>query len=181
MMVLRPLAFSWMLAAPALAVVGRSSTLTAVEISPSEYLYVPIIPRLLQTADEAFSEGNDGPWSSFFLRVGTPEQDVRVLVSTASSESMVILSEYGCSGSAFTTVPANCAVSRGNLFNLNKSSSWQDQGVYGINQNGVGLEANLGYSQRVEFGLDTLGPGLTGPKLENQTVAGIATADLFYL
>jgi hypothetical protein len=54
-------------------------------------------------------------------------------------------------------------------------------GLYGINDDGVGLEANLGYDQRAEFARDTLGLGLTGPKLENQTVAGIATAEPFYL
>jgi hypothetical protein len=54
-------------------------------------------------------------------------------------------------------------------------------GIYGINQNGVGLEANLGYSQRAEFGLENLGIGLQGPSLSNQTVAGIATAEPFYL
>ncbi|KAI0009995.1 acid protease [Xylariaceae sp. FL0662B] len=136
----------------------------AVVISPSEYF-----------------EGNDGPWSSFFLRVGTPEQDVRALVSTASPESMVVLSDYGCSTSVFETVPANCAVSRGNLFIPNKSLSWDELGIFGINENGVGLEANLGYSQRSEVGLETLGIGLTGPKLDNQTVAGIATPEPFYL
>lgn len=54
-------------------------------------------------------------------------------------------------------------------------------GLYEINGDGVGLEANLGYSQRAEFGLDSLGIGLTEPTLDNQTIAGIATADPFYL
>ncbi|KAI1116738.1 aspartic peptidase domain-containing protein [Nemania sp. NC0429] len=136
----------------------------AVVISPSEYF-----------------EGNDGPWSTFNLRVGTPEQDVRVLVSTASPESFVVLSDYGCSTSVFDVVPGNCAISRGLLFNPNQSSSWHELGLFGINENGVGLEANLGYSQRSEFATETLGLGLTGPTLENQTVAGIATAEPFYL
>jgi hypothetical protein len=127
------------------------------------------------------SEGNDGPWSSFYLRVGTPEQSVRVLVSTASPESMVVLSDYGCSNSVFSNAPSDCAVSRGTLFNANQSSSWTELGLFGINQNGVGLEANLGYSQRADFGLDTLSIGLTGPTLKNQTVAGIATPEPFYL
>lgn len=127
------------------------------------------------------SEGNDGPWSSFFLRVGTPEQYVRVLVSTASPESMVVLSEYGCSDSVFANAPSNCASSRGDLFNLNKSSSWNELGIFNINNNGVGLEANLGYSQRSEFGTDDIGLSLNGPKLENQTLAGIATPEPFYL
>ncbi|KAF7125408.1 hypothetical protein CNMCM5793_001586 [Aspergillus hiratsukae] len=94
---------------------------------------------------------------------------------------MVVLSDYGCSASVFTEVPSNCAVSRGTLFNANQSSSWHELGLYGINQNGVGLEANLGYSLRAEFALDTLGVGLTGPKLENQTIAGIAAPEPFYL
>jgi hypothetical protein len=94
---------------------------------------------------------------------------------------MVVLSDYGCSTSVFTEVPSNCAVSRGTLFNANQSSSWRELGLFGINQNGVGLEANLGYSLRAEFALDTLGVGLTGPKLQNQTIAGIAAPEPFYL
>lgn len=132
-------------------------------------------------ANCAFSEGNDGPWSTFHLRVGTPEQSVRVLVSTASPESLVVLSDYGCSKSVFQTVPSDCAVSRGTLFNANHSSTWDDLGLYGINDNGVGLEANLGYYQRAEFARETLGVGLTGQRLEKQTLAGIATAEPFYL
>lgn len=128
-----------------------------------------------------FSEGNDGPWSSFYLQVGTPEQSVRVLVSTASPESMVVLSDYGCSDSVFPNAPSDCAVSRGTLFSMNQSSTWDELGLFGINQNGVGLEANLGYYQRAEFALDTIGVGLTGPTLKNQTVAGIATPEPFYL
>ena len=72
-------------------------------------------------------------------------------------------------------------MSRGGLFNPNQSSTWQDVGIYGINQNGVGLEANLGYVQRAQFGLEHLGLGLSGPAFENQTVAGIATPEPFYL
>ncbi|KAJ5194509.1 uncharacterized protein N7498_007947 [Penicillium cinerascens] len=94
---------------------------------------------------------------------------------------MVVLSGYGCSTSVFTEVPSDCAVSRGTLFNANQSSSWHELGLYGINENGVGLEANLGYSQRAEFALDTLGISLTGPRLDNQTIAGIATPEPFYL
>jgi len=132
-------------------------------------------------ANKAPSEGNDGPWSSFFIRVGTPEQTVRVLVSTASPETLVVLSEYGCSTSIFAVVPDNCAVSRGVLFNPNASSTWHRVGTFGISQDGVGLEANLGYAQRADFSLETLGIGLTGPSLRNQTVAGIATGEPFYL
>lgn len=104
-----------------------------------------------------------------------------MLVSTASPESMVVLSDYGCSTSVFSNTPSDCAVSRGTLFNASQSSSWQDLGLFGINQDGVGLEANLGYYQRADFALDTLSIGLTGPILKNQTIAGIATPEPFYL
>jgi hypothetical protein len=127
------------------------------------------------------SEGNDGPWSSFNLRAGTPEQSLRVLVSTAASESLVVLSDYGCSDSVFPNAPSDCAFSRGTLFNANQSSTWDELGLFGINQDGVGLEANLGYYQRADFALDSLSIGLTGPTVKNQTVAGIATPDPFYL
>lgn len=115
------------------------------------------------------------------MRVGTPEQDVRVLVSTASPQTMVVLEGLGCSSSVFATVPPDCAVSRGTLFNPKDSSSWTDAGQYDINDGKVGLEANLGYSQPSQFGLDNLGVGFTGPSLKNQTVAGFATADPLYL
>ncbi|KAI6762417.1 hypothetical protein HG530_008397 [Fusarium avenaceum] len=71
------------------------------------------------------------------------------------------------------------------MFTHNKSSTWNELGVYGINGGGVGLEANLGYVQPAKFGLDTLGLGLVdgsnGITLENQTIGGIATASPFYL
>ena len=52
-----------------------------------------------------------------------------------------------------------------------------------INGDGVGLEANLGYSEAADYGLETLGLGYVadGPTLENMTVAGIATTSPFYL
>ncbi|KAK0644109.1 aspartic peptidase domain-containing protein [Cercophora newfieldiana] len=126
-------------------------------------------------------EGNDGPWSTFDVRVGTPEQYIRVLVSTASPQTMVPWGEDACSSAVFGTVPPDCAVSRGNLFNANDSSTWVDVGLYGINSDGVGLEANLGYDARVQFGLEHLGIGLNGPGFDNQTVGGIAAPQPFYL
>ncbi|KAK3372113.1 aspartic peptidase domain-containing protein [Podospora didyma] len=138
-------------------------------------------PKALVIPASQHFEGNDGPWSTFDVRVGTPEQYARVLVSTASPETFVVVSEYGCSSAVFAAVPSNCAVSRGNLVNLNQSSSRHELGLFDINENGVGLGATYGYSQRSQFGLDHLGIGLTGPVLENQTVAGFATPEPFYL
>ncbi|KAI1742892.1 aspartic peptidase domain-containing protein [Xylaria scruposa] len=120
-----------------------------------------------------YFEGNDGPWSTFDLRVGSPEQYVRVTVSTSTSQSLVVLSEYGCSPSVFETVPVNCTNSRGGLFNSNASTSWDELGPFGLE--------NFGYTQRALYGLDNLGLGLAGPRLENQTIGAIATAQPFYV
>jgi hypothetical protein len=137
--------------------------------------------RLIQS----LGDGIDGLWSTFALRVGTPAQDVRVIVSTNAPQSMVVL-PLGCTSDAINPVPSDCANARGGLFNPNSSSTWLNQGLFGINENGVGFEANLGYSQPSQYGLETLGLGYVageanGPTLKNQTVAGIATASPFYL
>lgn len=47
-----------------------------------------------------YSEGNDGSRSTFNLRIGTPQQDARVLVSTTSPEALVVLSDLGCTEQA---------------------------------------------------------------------------------
>jgi hypothetical protein len=110
---------------------------------------------------------------------------VRVVVSTNAPQTMVVL-PLGCTKQAINPVPNNCANARGGLFNPNSSSTWLDQGLFGINENGVGFEADLGYSQSADYGLETLGLGFVagdanGPTLENQTVAGIATTSPFYM
>lgn len=94
---------------------------------------------------------------------------------------MVVLSEYGCSTEVFEQVPNGCAASRGTLFDHKKSSTWKEVGTYGINGDGVGLEANLGYSLAVNFASETLGIGLNGPTLDNQTMGGFVAPSPFYL
>lgn len=111
-----------------------------------------------------------------------PEQFVRVLVSTASPHVIVPLSEAACSPAMYNNsqAPPDCAMSRGNLFNLDDSSTSVDGGTYEINNNGVGLGGTLGYKQQVQFTLDTLGLGLNGPSLANQSIAGMNTHTPFY-
>lgn len=94
---------------------------------------------------------------------------------------MVVWSDYGCSSAVLDPVPFDCAKKRGQLFNPNTSSTWKNQGTFSINKDGVGFEANLGYKQNAEYGLDTLSLGLTAPPLQNQTVAAFNGADTFYL
>lgn len=126
-------------------------------------------------------DGNDGPWPTFNIHVGTPPQVVRVLVSTALGETWVISANKtlgGCIGND----PSSCPQSRGGLYNLNDSSTWQDQGIYGL-----GLELNLeDYTQDYDngnYGLDTLGIGAIrdgSNNMDNIVVAALSTKD-FYL
>ncbi|KAL8686092.1 MAG: hypothetical protein Q9218_007354 [Villophora microphyllina] len=110
----------------------------------------------------------DGDWSSFDLRVGTPEQTVRVLPSTAGSATWIV-TIGGCEPPT-----SNCSTARGGLFNQNQSSTWDDLGPYTLD-----LEQNLNHNESAEYGLDTICLGLSnatgGPALGSQIVAGIET------
>ncbi|KAL8664640.1 MAG: hypothetical protein Q9202_002910 [Teloschistes flavicans] len=118
-------------------------------------------------------DGNDGPWSSFALGFGSPPQFVRVLISTTCPQPWAI-DPLGCT----PTDPPDCISNRGNRFNKNASSTWQEKGLYELDQ-----ELNLGYTGNGNFGLDnlTLGyPGSGAITLEHQIVATVAAKD-FYL
>jgi hypothetical protein len=125
-----------------------------------------------------FRDGNDGPWSSFAIQIGTPPQTCKVLISTASSQIWAVTPEGCVSGD-----PIECQMQRGEFYNYNQSSTYTpnlsnvSSSIYGLD-----LESSLGYSGRGRYGFDdiTLGwQGSGGPTLKNQTVAGIATKTFF--
>lgn len=121
--------------------------------------------------------GNDGPWSTFILQVGSPAQNAEVLVSTAAYQTLVVLPQ-GC----IDTDPPNCGALRGGEFFPNRSSTWvynaaSPNGLFEIN-----LESNLGYAANGSFGYDTIAlgwQGSGGPSLDQQIVGGIATKAFF--
>ena len=94
-------------------------------------------------------DGDDGPWSSFPVRVGTPEQDVRVFPSTAATSTWVIQAPLGCEG---WEGPTACTNARGGVFANATSSTWKDKGVYGLF-----VEQNLGYEVYGDYGFDNGG------------------------
>ncbi|KAG7008529.1 amidophosphoribosyltransferase [Physcia stellaris] len=125
-------------------------------------------------------QGNDGPWSTFTLRLGTPEQDVNVMVSTASYQTWAVIPQ-GCTSED----PPDCKDLRGGEFNYNESSTWVQNNVTEDGLFALNLEINLGYGPDGNglFGYDTVGlswMGSGGPSLDQQIVAGIATKN-FYL
>ncbi|KAH8696277.1 aspartic peptidase domain-containing protein [Talaromyces proteolyticus] len=131
------------------------------------------LPAPVEVSPSQYFEGNDGPWSSFELRVGTPAQSVRVLPGTSSTSTIVVL-PMGCGSSA----PYNCADLRGGLFNTSASTTWSEIGDYDL-----GFEDSLGYSDAGEFGYDTVGLGYQGsggPTINHSVVGGVAATG-FYL
>jgi hypothetical protein len=115
-------------------------------------------------------EGIDGQWNTFVLRVGTPEQTVRVVISTASQQTWVV-DPRGCPDD--TPTNNTCGESRGTTFNLETSKSWKPQGLYDL-----WIESNLGLTGNAEYGFDTVGlgyPGEGGVTLQNQVTGALAT------
>ncbi|KAF7865848.1 hypothetical protein EAF04_006013 [Stromatinia cepivora] len=117
-----------------------------------------VFPSPLVIPASQYFDGDDGEWSSLALRVGTPAQDVRVLVSTNSPQTLVVL-PLGCTSA-----------------NL--------PGLFGINEYGVGFQADLGYSQSADSGSDSIGLGYVletnNPTLYNQIIGSITTPSPFY-
>ncbi|KAF7507689.1 hypothetical protein GJ744_010242 [Endocarpon pusillum] len=120
-------------------------------------------------------DGNDGPWSSFTVQIGSPAQAVRVLPSSSGSSLWAVVDE-GCTAQD----PTGCSESRGRIFSPNSSSTWVEIGLY---QLPMAADIAFGYSGNGRFGFDSLVmsyAGGGGAIVNNSVVAGIATKD-FYL
>jgi hypothetical protein len=139
------------------------------------------IPSPIDLSTSQQFDGNDGKWSSFVLRIGTPEQSFRILPASGTGEVLIPLPQ-GCTGSD----PPDCGARRG-VYGFkdpktgvltNESSTWEELGLYK-----VGLKSELGYATNASYGLDNVGlliPNVGGPTLKNKVVPGIASP-AFYL
>ena len=103
--------------------------------------------------------------------MGTPAQNVRVLISTASQSTWVVIPE-GCGES-----DTSCQTDRGATFDYNVSSTWAQQGY-----DSLSYVQTLGLDGEGLWGNDTLGLGVQGsggPTLNNQAIAGIKSNDIY--
>lgn len=119
-------------------------------------------------------DGNDGPWSSFFMQVSTPAQNLRLLPSNSGNAIWPVLPQ-GCTASD----PRNCGDLRGALFLPNSSSTWINIGLYGLV---LSEEAGLGYSGNANYGYDNVTLGWLGgglPTLSLQVIEGFAVKDFY--
>lgn len=126
-------------------------------------------------ANLAYRDGNDGPWSTFSVGVGSPLQYMRVLISTLATNPLVVLGDNACQEYASDTDKSDCLTSRGGQFNENSSTTWDRKAMTDLS-----FERNLGLDEKVLYGLDnvTLGKSNT-PAIGRDIVAGIATETLW--
>lgn len=123
------------------------------------------------------SVGNDGPWSTLQLSIGTPPRMYKLLASTSSPETWVIGTE-GCTDSDNQDCPGD----RGQIFNSSKSTTWQDwtnRTKYTLDDNRQLPMGGVGY-----YGIDniTISSQRNEPRdimVPDHTIARIATKDYF--
>ncbi|KAF2729289.1 acid protease [Polyplosphaeria fusca] len=143
------------------------------------------IPSPVSVAPTQEWDGIDGAWNTFALRVGDPDQFVRLFVSTASQQTWVI-HYLACvvndtnptTNATEEKVDTDCYKSRGQTFNMTASASWDQIGFYQL-----WTEKNMGLMGNGQYGYDTVGfgqPGEEGPTLDNTTVGALVT-DNFWL
>ncbi|KAF2719666.1 acid protease [Polychaeton citri CBS 116435] len=133
-----------------------------------------VTPAPLSISPDGNWDGIDGSWSSFTLRIGNPEQTIRVFLSTASYQTWAVLPQ-GCSSAIDVDT---CEYQRGGIYQQNASSTYSPIGIYSF-----WIEQNLGYNGNANYGRDTLSlgdSGDNGPTVGNATVGGFAVDD-FYL
>ncbi|KAH8812134.1 aspartic peptidase domain-containing protein [Xylogone sp. PMI_703] len=138
------------------------------------------IPSPLVVPPSRFFDGIDGQWSSLTLSMGTPAQDVRVLVSTSSVQTVVVALD-GCTTPINGVVPTNCTATRGGIFSASASSTWNGQGLFPISENGADLDGNLGFTEEAVYGLETIRLSNKGPSLNTQTTAVIVSSAPLYM
>ena len=113
------------------------------------------------------------------VQIGTPPQNVKTFLSTASTETWAVAPE-GCIPDID---PADCTKTRGRIYNYNISTSWIPNLANTSNQvYKLGLEDRLGYTGLGRYGFDSVTLGFIGdggPSLSNQTVASISTTDFW--
>jgi hypothetical protein len=128
-------------------------------------------------------DGNNGKWSSFVVRVGTPEQGFRVLPS-ASTGVVFVPDGSGCQRSDGEIY--DCARSRGVMnssyhfgFEIKASNTWNDKGTFEAH-----IATELGYGASATFGYDKVGlagPNAGAPSLSDQVVGSLFNTKPFFV
>jgi Eukaryotic aspartyl protease len=133
-----------------------------------------VIPPPISITPAENWEGIDGDWNTFAIRVGNPAEVVRVLVST-TSQVVWVVDPRAC---VYATDKNACSDSRGGLFYSNKSTTWQEEGLFDLY-----IDRNLNLTGNGMFGYDSVALGYLGqggPNLQHQIVGSIAVEDFWF-
>ncbi|KAI4724489.1 acid protease [Aureobasidium sp. EXF-10728] len=116
-------------------------------------------------------DGLDGTWSSFNLSVGVPAQNVRVLPSWQSFQTLVV----GPEGCSMYSNYNDCVNSRGQVFNLSQSSDWNNIGIFEFQ-----TEKALGFPGNAYYGYDKIVlDDANHTTVEGSTVGAFAVSDFW--
>ena len=121
-------------------------------------------------------DGNDGPWSTLDIHVGTPPQPLRVSVGTSIQETWVISADQTRGGCLGNNDP-DCRRKRGGLFNVDFSSTWIGAGRLPLSPVYYPPKYRGGGGSG-DYGSDTLGLGTLRSlvvKVGNRRFAAVAT------
>lgn len=165
----------WTLPSVLLAGIVMHASVAAVDVRVAN---TTTLAAPIAFAPDGSWHGIDGSWSTFTLRVGTPEQLVSTLVSFASYQTWVVLN-LACNTAED---PSSCDSARGGTFNNASSSTWNDIGLFAFS-----IEHNLDgddgeYEGAADYGYDTVGlegVGDNGPTVKNTTVGAFATLNYY--
>ncbi|KAL1297252.1 hypothetical protein AAFC00_004811 [Neodothiora populina] len=133
-----------------------------------------VLPTPISVEPSQYWEGNDGLWSTFPLQVGTPKQNIRVMVSTAGFNTWTINAKTGCSNGTIV----GCEDSRGQPFYTNESLTWVPNSIWDL-----GLEINLDLDDAADYGFDTVTLGWQGsglPTAEHMVIANLGFNTFWY-
>ena len=122
-------------------------------------------------------DGDERPWSTFFMNIGTPPQAVRLVPSISGSGILPIL-KSGCT----PQLPASCQERRGSLFDPSSSSTWSELGLSkpDIAEDALGHggnNASVGFDTAT-FGAMSNNQLITNPQV-HQIIEGITTMEIF--
>lgn len=113
-------------------------------ILPRQYSTANAHPEPIVATTTTDFLGYDGAWSAVSIRVGTPEQWLRVFPSTLNQETWVV-GPLGCDGTS------TCQNKRGGLFSANQSSTFVPKGYFELD-----ADAQIGPDGFGYYGLDTV-------------------------
>ncbi|WPH01471.1 Hypothetical protein R9X50_00431700 [Acrodontium crateriforme] len=169
-----PLSLARMLLLPTALLASNLPAVLALSLFPTRDATSTTLPAPLSIHPDENWDGVDGQWSSFTLRVGTPQQFVRVFMSFNGYQTWVVLPQ-GCTGAADQNA---CEALRGGIFNTSASSTWDTIGLYDLS-----VDRNLGFVSNAYYSYETVGLsglGENGPTIQNTTVGAMAGIT-FYL